>query len=86
MNILEVLARIAILVNALLIAITFDFIPSEVYKRRYGSDVGMTGYVDFMLGNHTFLRETSNTTETCRYLVGRGFRHFIFTEKLPNSN
>ncbi|XP_063690723.1 anoctamin-7-like [Bolinopsis microptera] len=68
MNILEVLSRIAILVNAILIAFTFDWLPLMIYKRNYETEG--SSYVDFMLASHDFVREESDgsqTNQTCRY-------------------
>ena len=67
MNILEVLSRIAILVNAILIAFTFDWLPLMIYKRNYETEG--SSYVDFMLARHDFVREESDgsqTNKTCR--------------------
>ena len=65
MNILEVLSKISILVNAVLIAFTFDYLPMMVYKRNYGNNKTMAGYVDFMLATHQF-NLSNGTVETCR--------------------
>ena len=65
MNILEVLSRIAILVNAALIAFTFDYLPMIVYQRHHDNNETMAGYVDFMLATHKFTL-ANGTNQTCR--------------------
>ncbi|KAL5252842.1 hypothetical protein ACHWQZ_G015570 [Mnemiopsis leidyi] len=70
MNILEVLSRIAVLVNATLIAFTFDFIPHMIYRRYLKSGETTQSYVDFMLASYTFEHQNpdgSTVNQTCRY-------------------
>ena len=65
MNILEVLSRIAILVNAILIAFTFDWLPVIIYERTETDK----NYVDFMLASHDFVYTHPNgsqVNQTCR--------------------
>ncbi|KAL5248664.1 hypothetical protein ACHWQZ_G017749 [Mnemiopsis leidyi] len=70
MNILEVLSRIAILVNAILIAFTFDWLPYMIYQRYVKSGETTQSYVDFMLASYSFEHENqdgSTVNQTCRY-------------------
>ena len=72
MNILEVLSRIAILVNAILIAFTFDWLPQIIYNNYYNSGGTNQSYVDFMLASYEFERKDANNNteqQTCRYAL-----------------
>jgi len=60
-NIMETVGRISILTNALIIALTSEFIPKMVYSRFYSEDNSLDGYVDWTLSSFAM-----NTTE-CRY-------------------
>ena len=69
MNILEVLSRIAILVNAILIAFTFDWLPYMIYQRYVKSGETTQSYVDFMLASYDFEHQNpdgSKVNQTCR--------------------
>ena len=71
MNILEVLSRIAVLVNAVLIAFTFDWLPHWLYQCHFKSGKTTLSYVDFMLASHEFEHQNtdgSKVNQTCRYV------------------
>jgi len=53
-DIMETLGRISIITNALIIALTSEFIPKVVYKYFYSTDGSLTGYVDFSLSHFAF--------------------------------
>eukprot|EP00116_Pleurobrachia_bachei_P005500 sb/3465762/ len=67
MHILEVLTRMAILVNAVLIAFTFDYLPMIVYREYQSPNKTFEGYINFMLASHTFKDTNTNQNTTCRY-------------------
>ena len=48
-QIMETVGWISIITNALIIAITSEFIPKAVYLYHYSQDQSLTGYVDFSL-------------------------------------
>ena len=53
MKIIEFLCRTAILVNAVLIAFTFDYLPNLLYRELISTNGTLDGYVDFMMAHHT---------------------------------
>merc|ERR1719427_2488965 len=73
-DIMETLARISIITNAFIIALTSEFIPKAVYQGFYSTDGSLTGYVNFTLSymDPQHIDRTSNTNlslapEYCRY-------------------
>ena len=57
-DIMETVGKIAILTNALIIAVTSEFIPKLVYRQFYSSDYSLTGYVNFSLSHGLAMNET----------------------------
>ena len=73
-NIMETVGRISILTNALIIALTSEFIPKMVYKYFYSKDQTLEGYVDFSLSHFDVndmdpgsKMDVTNTSTSCRY-------------------
>merc|ERR1719427_2453414 len=73
-EIMETLARMSIITNAFIIALTSEFIPKAVYRGFYSIDGSLTGYVNFTLSymDPQHIDRTSNTNlslapEYCRY-------------------
>merc|ERR1719427_901042 len=74
LDIMETVARISIITNAFIIALTSEFIPKAVYRGFYSIDGSLTGYVNFTLSymDPQHIDRTSNTNlslapEYCRY-------------------
>ena len=61
-DIMETVGKIAILTNALIIALTSEFIPKLVYRQFYSDDFSLTGYVNFSLSHFAM-----NETMDCQY-------------------
>jgi len=61
-DILETLGRIAVIVNAFIIAFTSEFIPKLVYRTFYSEDNSLKGYINFTLSYY----DLGNST-ICRY-------------------
>jgi len=61
-DIMETVGKISILTNALIIALTSEFIPKVVYRQFYSSDYSLTGYVNFTLSDFAM-----NGTYECQY-------------------
>ena len=53
-RIMEIVGWISIITNALIIALTSEFIPKVVYKYFYSTDGSLAGYVDFSLSHFAF--------------------------------
>lgn len=72
-DIMETIGRISIITNALIIALTSEFIPKMVYKYFYSPNGSLTGYVDFSLSTFALKdmdpQSQVNVTDTltCRY-------------------
>ena len=60
-DIMETVGKIAIITNALIIALTSEFIPKLVYRQFYSDDLSLTGYVNFSLSHF------ANETMECQY-------------------
>jgi anoctamin-1 len=71
-DIMETVGRISIITNALIIALTSEFIPKLVFKYFYSTDGSLAGYVDFSLSQFALAdldpmsRVVTNASE-CRY-------------------
>ena len=50
-DIMETLGKLSIITNALIIALTSEFIPRTVYMLYYSEDQSLNGYVDFSLAH-----------------------------------
>merc|ERR1719242_1818110 len=70
-QILEMLAKLAVISNAFLIAFTSDFIQKIVYKYEYGEDGTMDNYVMFTLSKSPEKNWIERGQPECYY---RGFR------------
>ena len=73
-RIMEIVGWISIITNALIIALTSEFIPKAVYMYHYSQDQSLAGFVDFSL-SHIDMSDIdpqsnippSYLNETCRY-------------------
>ena len=74
-EILQTVGRISIITNALIIALTSEFIPKMVYMYFYSQDQTLEGYVDFSL-SHFDMSDIDaeskmdlkiNASASCRY-------------------
>ena len=71
-HIMETVGWISIITNALIIALTSEFIPKAVYMYHYSQDQSLAGYVDFSL-SHIDMRDIDAQSKilpsspTCRY-------------------
>ena len=73
-DIMETLGRISIITNALIIALTSEFIPKMVYVYFYSQDQTLEGYVDFSLSHFDMSdidaesrMDLRNASASCRY-------------------
>ena len=75
-DIMETLGKLSIITNALIIALTSEFIPRTVYMLYYSEDQSLNGYVDFSLAhfnmsdldhNYKSKEHHNITTGLCRY-------------------
>merc|ERR1719234_2813263 len=73
-QIMETVGWISIITNALIIAITSEFIPKAVYLYHYSQDQGLAGYVDFSLSHINMIdieaeskMDLRNASASCRY-------------------
>ena len=73
-DIMETLGRISIITNALIIALTSEFIPKMVYVYFYSKDQTLEGYVDFSLSHFDMSdidaeskMDLRNVSASCRY-------------------
>ena len=62
-EILETVGRIAVITNALIIALTSEFIPRLVYQSFYSEDGSLEGYVDFSLSTLSLADMDPHTME-----------------------
>ena len=69
-EIFEQLAEWSVLINALVIAMTTDFIPKMVYRFSYSGDGSLNGYVNNSLSfyNISILKYQKNLPIYCRYV------------------
>ncbi|XP_065061401.1 anoctamin-7-like [Rhopilema esculentum] len=67
-NILEAVAKIAVISNAFLIAFTSNFLPKLLYRYKISKDGSLEGYLNYSLA----LSPKNATLLPCRY---RDFRH-----------
>ena len=75
--IMETLAKISVVSNGLIIALTSEFIPRTLYKMMVSQDGSLIGYIDFTLskldpsdldlGPHPHPHEMSEAPVFCRY-------------------
>ena len=73
-DIMETLGRISIITNALIIALTSEFIPKMVYVYFYSQNQTLEGYVDFSLSHFDMSdidaeskMDLRNASASCRY-------------------
>lgn len=76
-QILEQLAEWSVLVNALVIGMTTDFIPKLVHRLSYSDDLSLKGYVNSSLSfynissfpgvNNSIRKSRTNPSTFCRY-------------------
>ncbi|BFZ24946.1 hypothetical protein BsWGS_27984 [Bradybaena similaris] len=72
-SVLYIISRIAIITNAMIIALTSEFIPRLVYTARYSQDGSLTGYTNFTLSYFNTSdftpdhRQKHLDEEICRY-------------------